>query len=59
MLSAAFMPAFVLLVLSAFICIHLRPDMLFFGSTRQAKPIWPQMNADERGSNDGSHNPSA
>jgi hypothetical protein len=37
--------------LSAFICVHLRPDVLFFRPNAKTKaPYWPQMNADERGS---------
>jgi hypothetical protein len=36
--------------LSAFICVHLRPDVLFFWPNAKTKtPPWPQMNADERG----------
>jgi hypothetical protein len=36
--------------LSAFICVHLRPDVLFFHPNAKTKtPYWPQMNADERG----------
>jgi hypothetical protein len=36
--------------LSAFIRIHLRPDVLFFRPNAKTKtPYWPQMNADERG----------
>jgi hypothetical protein len=36
--------------LSAFIRVHLRPDVLFFRPNAKTKtPYWPQMNADERG----------
>jgi hypothetical protein len=36
--------------LSAFICVHLRPDVLFFRPNAKTKTsYWLQMNADERG----------
>ena len=36
--------------LSAFIRVHLRPDVLFFRPNAKTKtPYWPQMNANERG----------
>jgi hypothetical protein len=36
--------------LSAFICVHLRPECFFFRPNAKTKtPYWPQMNADERG----------
>jgi len=41
---------YVLLVLSAFICVHLRPiSLLGFGVGPEEKHIRPQMNADKRG----------
>jgi hypothetical protein len=43
-------PTSVLLVLSAFICVHRRPISGFgFRAGPEEKHIWPPMNADERG----------
>jgi hypothetical protein len=45
----SFSPTSVLLVLSAFICVHLRPISGFdFSRWASKKHIRPQMNADER-----------
>jgi hypothetical protein len=36
--------------LSEFICVHPRPDVLFFRPNAKTKtPYWPRMNADELG----------